>query len=77
MQVQVFAMMKDYFDERFELEVNIKNIESLSERMININPKAKSLLPACRFAVNNEFIDRNYIFSDNDIIYIIPPSSGG
>jgi len=77
MQVQVFAMMKDYFDERFELDMNIKNIIDLSEKLIDINPKSKSLLPACRFAVNNEFIDQNYIFSDNDIIYIIPPSSGG
>lgn len=77
MKVQVFAVMKDYFEKQFELQENISNIPGLKERLIQLNPAADSLLNICRFAVKDEFIDNDFQLQEHDTIYIIPPGSGG
>lgn len=77
MRVQVFAMLKDYFDKEFQLTGNIQNAEALKQHLILSNPAAAGLLERCRFAVNDEFVDTHFQISENDTICIIPPSSGG
>ena len=77
MRVQVFAVLKDYFDKEFELPENIHDMPALKEWLIRSNPAAASLLGSCRFAVKDEFIDNDFQLAENDTIYIIPPGSGG
>ena len=77
MRVQVFAVLKDYFDKEFELQENIHNMPALMERLVQFNPAASGILNSCRFAVNDEFIDNDFQLQENDTIYIIPPGSGG
>jgi molybdopterin synthase sulfur carrier subunit len=77
MKIQVFAMLKDYFDKEFFISGNIMNTASLKARLAEENPEAAGVLDICRFAVNDEFIDNNYQFSENDTICILPPASGG
>ena len=77
MKIQVFAVLKDYFDREFELHDNITDAASLRERLVQQNPSAAAILSICRFAVNDEFIDNDFQFKENDTIYIIPPGSGG
>lgn len=77
MKIQVFAVLKDYFEKEFELTGNVENTSSLIERLSKNNPAAIGMLNICRFAVNDEFIDSNFQLKEDDTICIIPPSSGG
>ena len=77
MKIEVFAVLKDYFTNEFELDTTVSSIEALKSILITLQPDAIDILSSCRFAVNNEFIDNNFQLKDSDIISIIPPSSGG
>jgi len=77
MTIQVFAVLKDYFDKEFEMQGTIKNITALKQHLAGQNPEAATVLDLCRFAVHDEFVDPDFTLNSNDIISVIPPSSGG
>ncbi|MDR3716569.1 MAG: MoaD/ThiS family protein [Puia sp.] len=77
MKVQVFAMLKDHFDKEFEVSGGVSDLEALRSRLRDMNPASSALLDSCRFAVNDEFIDNDFKLQENDIVIILPPSSGG
>lgn len=77
MKIEVFALLKEYFDQQFFVPDLIEDINSLKDYLGRQNPAAIRVLSSCRFAVNDEFIDTSYKFKQNDNISIIPPSSGG
>jgi molybdopterin synthase sulfur carrier subunit len=77
MKIQVFAVLKDYFDREFELSDDIADVAALQQHLSELNTQAQGILQICRFAVHDEFVDENYILTKNDTICIFPPSSGG
>lgn len=77
MKIEVFAVLKDYFKDEFELETPVNSIEDLKKVLLALQPDAIDILSSCRFAVNDEFIDNNFQFKESDTICILPPSSGG
>jgi len=77
MKIQVFAVLKEYFDKEFELAEEIKDISTLKERLSSLNKEADGVLNISRFAVNNEFVNPDYAIQAHDTICIFPPSSGG
>jgi molybdopterin synthase sulfur carrier subunit len=77
MKVQVYAILKDHFDKEFELNEPVHSVAELSEALIRRNPAVKKIIPICRFAVNDNFVDNDFQLQSNDSIHIIPPSSGG
>jgi molybdopterin synthase sulfur carrier subunit len=77
MKIQVFAVLKDYFDKEFELSDDITDIASLQSHLVRLNPSAQGILQLCRFAVHDEFVDNDLKITKNDTICIFPPSSGG
>ncbi|WP_295648753.1 MoaD/ThiS family protein [uncultured Mucilaginibacter sp.] len=77
MKIQVFAVLKDYFDKEFELGAEVGDIASLQSELVRLNPSAKGILQLCRFAVYDEFVDNDFRIEKNDTICIFPPSSGG
>jgi molybdopterin synthase sulfur carrier subunit len=77
MKVQVYAVLKDYFEKEFTLEQSFVLIENLKSFLIQQNPKAENILNISRFAVNNEIVENDYILNEHDNISILPPSSGG
>lgn len=77
MKIQVFAVLKDYFDREFELGDGITDVAALQQHLTKLNTDATGILKICRFAVHDEFVDQNYILTNNDTICIFPPSSGG
>jgi molybdopterin synthase sulfur carrier subunit len=77
MKIQVFAVLKEYFDKEFELGDDIKDIAGLQSHLSGLNTSAEGILQICRFAVHDEFVDQNYTITKNDTICIFPPSSGG
>ena len=77
MTIEVFAVLKDYFDKEFQLQSSAKNIAELKQQLTAEKPEAANVLELCRFAVRDEFVDQNYPITTHDTISIIPPSSGG
>lgn len=77
MTIQVFAVLKDFFDKEFQFQSSAKNISELKLQLSLQNPQAANVLELCRFAVHDEFVEPNYSINSNDTICIIPPSSGG
>ncbi|MGV3507787.1 MAG: MoaD/ThiS family protein [Sphingobacteriaceae bacterium] len=77
MKIQVYAVLKDYFEKEFTLSQSFNDINSLKSFLIIKNPKAENILNISRFAVDNEFVENDYSLNENDHISIMPPSSGG
>jgi molybdopterin synthase sulfur carrier subunit len=77
MKIQVFAVLKDHFDREFELGDGITDVAELQKHLSDLNTEAAGILKLCRFAVHDEFVDQNYILTNNDTICVFPPSSGG
>ena len=77
MTIQVYAILKDYFDKDFTVDETVTNIEALNNILIERNPAAAAILAGCRYAVNDHFVDTQFQLQPNDSIHIIPPSSGG
>ena len=76
MKVKTFAVLKEHLGEEFEIET-VANIEQLKQVLATKNPKVDSLLSSCRFAVGNTFANAETVFTASDILYVLPPSSGG
>jgi molybdopterin converting factor small subunit len=78
MKVQVYAMLKDYFNEEMIMDtVDIENASDLINKLAELNPNAANLLKRCRIAVEMKFVSGDYKLKTHDTIRIIPPSSGG
>jgi molybdopterin converting factor small subunit len=78
MKIQVFAMLKDYFNEEFTMDTTgIEDTSDLMRKLSELNPKAEAILKRCRVAVEMKFISNDYKLNIHDTISIIPPSSGG
>ncbi len=77
MTIQVFAVLKDYFDKEFKLQGSFTTITALKQQLATQNPEAAAVLDLCRFAVHDEFVDPDFTLNSNDTIFVIPPSSGG
>jgi molybdopterin synthase sulfur carrier subunit len=77
MKVQVYAVLKDYFEKEFTLQQSFDTVSSLKSFLTRQNPKAENILNISRFAVDNEIVENDYSLNEYDNISILPPSSGG
>lgn len=77
MRIQVFAVLKDFFKKEFELKVKVSSISELRVQLGQMNPSAVPVLKRCRFALQDEFVNDQYVLTGNEHIIVIPPSSGG
>ncbi|MDH4200247.1 MAG: MoaD/ThiS family protein [Spirochaetia bacterium] len=76
--VNMYAALKDYFPDSIELSVEAgSKISDIQTALIARNPESRSLLDQCRFAANHEFMSRDAIITDGNVVDILPPSSGG
>jgi len=77
LKLKLFAALKDHFNEDIELELSDLSLAEIKNLLATQAPEARALLSSCRFAVNDEFVNHNHVFSENDHVLILPPSSGG
>lgn len=77
MKIEVFAILKEYFDKEFEIKDQLNTIEELRAYLALLNPASSNVLKICRFAVHDEFVADHYQLTRNDNVVVIPPSSGG
>jgi sulfur-carrier protein len=76
--IQVFAVLKEYFEEKFEINISEQSsCMTILSLLGKLQPQATGLLSKCRVANEEAILDNNYTINNNDKIYIIPPSSGG
>ena len=76
MKVTVYAVLKDYFEQSFDID-KVSTVQELKKKLEEIKPSAAPVLNACRFAVNDEFVDLDFKIKEDDSISILPPASGG
>ena len=76
MKVTVYAVLKDYFEQSFDID-KVFSVQELKKKLEEIKPSAAPVLNACRFAVNDEFVDLDFKIKEDDSISILPPASGG
>ena len=76
-KIQVYAQLKEYFPPEFDIGRNLESVEELKRHMSDMKAEAGALLDSCRFAVKDVFVDPAFKLAENDIVVIIPPSSGG
>jgi molybdopterin synthase sulfur carrier subunit len=77
MKVRVYAVLKDYFEQEFEIAGDIRNTEELMASLVAVNAGAEEILTGCRFAVDEDFIEKDYKLQGHETVIIIPPGSGG
>ncbi len=77
MKIHVYAGLKEFFLPEFELPDDLYDIEQLRACLLGMNGQAAKLLTACRFAVEEGFIDNTYKFKAHETVIVVPPSSGG
>lgn len=77
MRVEVFAVLKDYFEPSFSIAAPVASVIELKQELAQKNPGAANVLEACRFAVNNEFVAEDFKLNEHDTIAVLPPASGG
>ncbi len=73
-----FAGLRKYFGS--ETTVFVESGASYSkviDELKVINSEAAEVLSSCRIAVNEEFISLNELLKPENILFLIPPSSGG
>ena len=76
MKVTVYAVLKDYFEQSFDID-KVSSVQELKKKLEEIKPSAAPVLNACRFAVNDEFVNLDFKIKEDDDISILPPASGG
>lgn len=76
-KIKTFAVLTDILGDNFEISVEKNTIESLKKSLIRRNPISEKVLDSSRFVVDNQFVSDDYTFSENQLIMIMPPSSGG
>lgn len=77
MTIEVFAVLKDYFQKEFEIAAHLGTVADLRQHLADVNPASADILSICRFAVQDEFVMDEYRLTENDRVIVIPPSSGG
>ena len=73
-----FAGLRKYFGS--EATVLVESGASYSvviNELKAINPEATEILSSCRIAVNEDFISLDEPLKPENILFLIPPSSGG
>ena len=77
--VRLFARLREAIGEpRIVVELpEGATIGGLRDRIGEMHPIARAILPTVVFAVDEEYVDTEYRLHDGDHVAIIPPVSGG
>lgn len=76
-KLKTFAVLKDMIGDEIEVESSFEKITDLKTYLLAKYPDIQSLIHSCRFAVDMKFVEDDFKISDQTLICVIPPSSGG
>ena len=77
MEIEVFAVLKAHFPATFRIETKIPDVAALKQYLLKMNPASETVLGTCRFAVGTKLVEEGYALGENDVVAVLPPSSGG
>jgi molybdopterin converting factor small subunit len=73
-----FAALREYIPANTEIIIKKRApIQELKQELLRRTPAVAGILQASRFAVNEALVNDETVLHENEIVYIIPPSSGG
>ncbi len=75
--IKTFAAIKDQIGEHIYIYDEPKNIETLSTMLKQKYPQVASMIDSSRFAVDMQIVNMDFELSNQNTIYLLPPSSGG
>lgn len=77
-EISFFAQLTEFFPEKLDMEVEKQaTVKEILDRLKEINPFAKSILQVSRVANTDQILSDNMKVDDQEILFILPPSSGG
>lgn len=77
-RIRVFAVLKDYFQSEFELDLPEGALtRDVLEKLVELNPRGEEALECCRLAVGEDLVDAGHPLTEGDQVSLLPPSSGG
>lgn len=77
-KIVCFAGLRKYFGS--EATVQVKSgvtYSKIIDELISLKPEAKEILTSSRIAVNEEFVPPDETIESENVLFLIPPSSGG
>jgi len=73
-----FAGLRKYFGSETTVQVESRaRYSKVIDELKAINPEAAEVLSSCRIADNEEFVSLDEPIKSENILFLIPPSSGG
>lgn len=77
-KVTCFAALRKYFaaTELVRCSLPVACSEIL-EKLKTKNPEAEIMLAKCRVAIGEQFVPQDFELTENVVVFLIPPSSGG
>lgn len=77
MRLMYFAIIREKVG-KAEEEVEFSgSVAELRRKLAEMYPQVAQLLEVCRFAVNEEYVDDQFVLKGNERVAVIPPVSGG
>jgi len=77
-RIKTFAVLKNYFKEDFE--INLEDHSSIADaiqHLERLNPNSVNILSHCLTAIEEEMADKFTKLKAGQILYLLPPVSGG
>lgn len=77
--VSGYGGWKDFFPPSLDVEVDgdAPDLEELSRTLVRLRPESAALLGICRFAVDDEMVEPDYLLADGTHVHVFPPFGGG
>lgn len=77
-KIVCFAGLRKYFGNETSVDIEPEvSYSSIIDELARQNPEAKEILTSSRIAVNEEFVSLSDALKPENIVFLIPPSSGG
>lgn len=81
-KIKVFGVFSDYIGDdffilEFDSNVELTFVKEFIGKNFFFSVNQLKLLESSVFSTENVILSDNYIINDNDIIYLLPPVSGG
>lgn len=77
-KIVCFAGLRKYFGSEATVPVECgATYAKVIDELISIKPEAQEVLTSSRIAVNEEFVPLTETIQSEQVLFLIPPSSGG
>jgi len=76
--VSCFAGLRKYFAGTEQVKCTLPvSCNEILKKLIARNPEGAVMLSKCRIAIGEQFVPQDFVLTENLVVFLIPPSSGG